>query len=214
MITREKLISDIELRLTKGKPSDDLELERSQIGHWVDAVRDELVTAQLNKSLRDGKSVNPIYVEKIPCLEIQVDDDTCTTDCYDIGYIELPNNPLGLYRDMGILKVATNENLTVHKTSVTGIELLKDLPFSKATKENLLYYRVGKKIYIEGISKKITNLEEFHVWYVPSYKDSNITDLEEYKIDDEVLPVLLDAVEEIGRRQLGGQEDLENDGNQ
>ena len=40
MPTKEELVGDVELRLTRGKPSDDFEVEKLQIEHWIDTVRD------------------------------------------------------------------------------------------------------------------------------------------------------------------------------
>jgi hypothetical protein len=43
MIIKDKLISDLELRLTKFKPHSDLKINMSLLAYWIDSSRDPLV---------------------------------------------------------------------------------------------------------------------------------------------------------------------------
>lgn len=214
-MTKEKLISDIELRLTKGKPSDDLELERSQIGHWLDVVRDMLVQQTLNKSITAKDYVHPMYIEKETCLAATMSSESCLTSANQKAELTLSKSPIVLLKDRGIVRVTTSDYQRVDKLDVASIDIINDLPFSKPNQNNLAFYREGDKIIIEGISQHNVDLTNFIVYYIPQYTTNPVSESDEFIIAGHLIPVLLDEVENIGRRQIyNSLEDDSNDGDQ
>lgn len=215
MATKGKLISDIELRLTMGKPSDDFELERSQIGHWLDILRDEFVKAILEKDIAGKKSINSFYITKEDCLPAVVDDEDCEGDCLPEVKITLATMPMGLTDDKGIVRVATNAGHTVSRSTINMYDYLYDLPFSKPSEDNLVWRREGKSIYISGADLEDVDITYFTVYYVPQYSSQDIGEDAEFNVEGDLLSQILDEAEAIGRRQVyGSDEDLENDGEQ
>ena len=71
-VTKGQLISDIELRLTKGKPSDDIAIYRNQIAYWLDIERDNILTDILSDSIKKGNDIDPFYVESDLCLSLSI----------------------------------------------------------------------------------------------------------------------------------------------
>lgn len=214
-MTKEKLISDIELRLTKGKPSDDLELERSQIGHWLDITRDEFVKLSLDTDIRKGNPMDTQYIEKETCLAAVMESESCILDCKQKAVITLSKYPMMLEKDKGVVKVVTSEYQLVHKLDLESLEMINDMPFTKPSPNNLVYYREGNKIYVEGMNTNNIDLIKFIVLYVPQYTKSTISESDEFVVSGDLLGPLLDEVETIGRRQLySSLEDDDNDGDQ
>lgn len=61
-ITKNQLISDIELQLNQGVISDDTQLDRQQIAQWLDYELYQLVRQECDAALRQGKQIPPIYI--------------------------------------------------------------------------------------------------------------------------------------------------------
>lgn len=213
-MTRGKLISDIELRLTKGKPSDDLELERAQIGHWLDVVRDELVKADLDSELSEGKPLDTFYITRETCISPTVEDLACVDDSIDEYAYTLTSTPMHLHNDQGVIMVRTDEDDLVMPTSLIDIQMIKDMQFTKPSNTNFVYYREGDKLVFFGLNRNPINDPKFIVYYIPQYTAASPSEADEFKIRDHLVGVLLDSVEQIARRQMSTFEDLENDAQQ
>lgn len=212
-MTKDQLISDVILRLTKGKPSDDLELERSQVAFWISIARDFVLKRYLEKRLTEGEPIDNTFIFKDTCKELNIESDFCLDDCNRI-YAILSKNPLDLSDDLGVVRVRTNDGQRVDKTDISAVDMIMEMEFCKPSVENLVYYREGQKLVIMGVPESMKDLVYITAWYVPKEDLSCLAETDEVNITPDLLMPILDAAEEIGRRQLFGPEDLENDGQQ
>lgn len=204
-----KLIDDLLVRVKA--ISDDAYLDREQAQHFLAITRDMLVKDYLDGLINKGKAVDPFYIERETCKSLQEEDEDCVGDCDERLFILLEKDPMSLFDDKGVLVVTTYDGVVVLKARVDSLSWIKDLPYSKPTQKNPIYYREGKKIVIDGISRKNKSIT-FIVSYIPSYGSQELSEDSEFKIHDALIPVLMDMVEQTARRELGFPEDMENDG--
>lgn len=207
---KSKLIDDIILRVTKGKPSDDLELEREQVAHLVDIEGDKLLREFLNEFAGNRLKPPDFYYKREVCKKPIKEEIDCVDDCGSRITFELSQEPINLLGSLEVGRVQTNKGIEVLKTTPGNIGWIKDLPFAKPTKDNLVYYREGRRLIIEGYSPKNILLSEFLVWYIPGFAGSQEND--SINISDDLVSDLTIKVEEIVRRQMSLVDDLENDG--
>lgn len=216
MATKAELISDIILRVTKGKPSDDLELEPRQVEFWIDSVINELLADYIKDRTSKNKSIDEGLLKKEtskPILEEQL--NYINPDITEL-YI-LSEDPI-LETDSGsaIVRVITSDGMHVHKTKVQDIDTVEHMEFSKSSEQNLLYYRDGDcKIIIRGIPEEMVGIIELAIWYVPKQDLSCMNDSESVRLPLELIPELSDRVAELALRQMYGTiDDVENNGDQ
>lgn len=211
MATRREIRSDIILRLTAGRPSDDFEIDDRQINFWVDTVRamilDEKLRSDASYSLEpfitsfDGIS---ILKESINGAEEGINDTRY--------YSELPGQVLKLKDDTGIYLVETNGGETVFRIKPSDKKRIKNLRWAKPNHSKIAYYRVNDRIIYQGGTSNFLKNGKVNMLLVLSDTTANIGDDDEYPIPADILPLLLQSVEEVGRRELGIQMDMANDG--
>ena len=213
-MTKNALVSDIMLKLQKGKPSDDFELEPSQVAFWITITRDGLIKEYLDDKASKGLSVDDYFVIQESCKPLNSETEPCIDDDSERIYIRLKSQPLDIYGDKGIVLIKTNEGSYIYKTRLSTVNIINNLAFAKASTKNLIYYRDGQtKLVIEGIPSSLKSIVEILVWYIPKEDVESLADDDEVSIPNELLPILLERVEEIARRQMFGiQPDLENNG--
>lgn len=204
-----KLIDDLLVRVKA--ISDDAYLDREQVQHFLAITRDMLVKDYLDGLIKNGKAIDPFYLERETCKSLQEEDEDCVGDCDDRMFILLDKEPMSLLDDRGVVVVTTYDGVVVLKANVASLSWIKDLPYSKPTQKNPIYYRESKKIVITGISKKNKSIT-YIVTYIPSLGSQEISEDDDFKIHDALIPVLMDMVEQTARRELGFPEDVENDG--
>jgi hypothetical protein len=206
------LIDDILLRVMGGNTSDDMQIEREQVAHWLAINRDMLVKAKLDEDLKNGRQLDSFYIErevyKIP--EIEATDGIEDPD--ENIYIELLKKPLSLNKDLGVLNVWTEEFIPVSKARIENFAWVQDLKYAKPSINHLVYYRLNGKIFIKGLTYKNLHLDNFIVDYIPSMADQALEETDDIKITDDLIPPLLEIVEDIARRELYGIQDQMNDG--
>lgn len=202
-----KLIDDILVRVKS--TSDDAYLDREQVLHFLSINRDMLVKDYLDGQINKGKPIDPYYIERETCMSLQEEDEDCVGDCDERLFILLSKTPMSLYDDKGVLTVTTYDGVQVTKTQIQSITWIKDLPYSKPTQKNPVYYREGNKIIITGVSPKNKSIT-YIVSYIPSYTSQDLDETAEFKIHDSLIPQLLDVVEQIARRELYGPDDVAN----
>jgi len=182
IITKDVLISDVVLRLTQGKPSSDLELEKSQVAFIIDQVRWKLVTDKLNANITHNYPIDPIY--------IRTDENLVPTLVPVVGapvqnkiQVALQFEPLSLYRDRGVMRVFASPiqstlptpNLQlpvdfgsyVDAVSVHELDMLNAMKFSKPSITNLKYRREGQTLWIYGLDSNTYKMVQFSVSYMP-----------------------------------------------
>lgn len=211
-ITKQKLLSDIILRVTQGAPSDDLELEPSQVAFWFDLVSGTIVTDYLEKQLKNNESIDPIMIEIEDNKAGIVENVVMLSDCDDRVYITVLKPILDLFSDSGLIRIIDDEGFIVNRVSLDKLDTLNKMTFAKPTRENLLYTRIGQKIYIHGLNPKHVGLTQFSVFYVPKIDISSLTNSDTIKLPDKLIGIISEAVEAMAMKELYGSSiDLEND---
>lgn len=212
-MTKEQLISDIILRITKGKPADDLELERSQVEFWINIVLDEMVKNYLDEKALSFQQLPNFFIVREACKAIEQEDLDCIDDLYDRMYVMLSKPVYEVVGDKGVVRVKTSDNSTIRKSSLSTIDFISNIEFAKPSLNNLVYYRDGlQKLIINGIPVQMKDVIEIIVWYVPRPDLECFADDEELPIQPDMVAELQDRVEDIARRQMFGFGDVTNDG--
>lgn len=219
-ITRAKLISDIELRLTSGKVSDDFEVSKRQIAFWIDEVRDAVVEEYLNEAVKRGAPIDPFYIEREECLLVSAEDVPCiddADDCWERKLATMTGVPLFLIGDEGMVHVTNHVGEEIHRVLHDDLWILSRMRLSKPSQGKLVYHREGQNIIIDGIPANNKGYTKIRIAYVRSIRDWSLSDSDEYPLSDNLVPDVLNAVEEIAIRELDprfGIDDRINDGTQ
>ena len=199
--TKNMLVSDIILRISKGKPSDDLELEPKQVAFWIDQLMPALIKNSLDTKISNGLGIDPDYIKVEECVEPKIKLLDCK-DCQDNVYVDLCHTPISLLRDRGVLRVATEDGISVDKIRIEDIEDLKRLKFARPSVKNVKYYRVKNRLYFIGITNDTIGLFKFTINYIPNQNLIEIADDTPIYVGDDILPLLAEGVEAIARRQV------------
>lgn len=213
MATKLELISDIIFRVNQGNPSDDLQLSEEQVNHWLDTVRAELI----KQALKEDQSMDGIgsYLTEKNGLSILKTKEKGREEYY----VEIPE-VISLPGEGGVYYVETQatecdevgdeiHNVPSHQKGAN-----RHLRFGKATKKNSAFSRIGNKLYLWGGSKNFYENGKINVILILA-DTTSLEDDDEYPIDSSLLPLLLEEVEQIARRQMFNSiEDEENDGKQ
>lgn len=203
------MISDVELRIYAGKPSDDAEIERSQIIFWLETINKVLVTDYIDKA---GQIPNEL-IRKIDCLVVKSEIGTCTNGCVSNHYIDLPKNAdgttldiLSLINDGGIVDLKKGDSPIYKLKSPNELRLNKNLRFSN---DNPYYYRVGDKIYLyNGVYPSYCRLNMF----VATVSTNGLKETDEFPTVDKLITTIIDEATKIGLNELKGSYDIQNDG--
>lgn len=212
-MTKNKLISDIILRITKSKPADDLELEPKQVAFWLSLVIESMVKDNLDGALESGQRVPDFYVLKEGFKTIYSESYSVVDEEDERLYVELNKPAMSLLNDSAIIRVITNEGSRFDKTRLSTVDFTEDMEFSKASTKNLVYYRDGKKkLVLLGVPRELIDVIKIMVWYVPQADIECFDDDEELPIPQDMLEEVQMRVEEMAKRQMYGAADVENDG--
>lgn len=215
MITKQKLVDDIILRVTQGAPSDDLELEPSQIAHWFDLVAPTFLSDYLERIRGRGDDFDPILVEIEDNKTGVVENVTMLDDCNDRVYITTTKQIFEISNDLGLIRVIDAEGAVVNKVTLSNLDTVNKMRFSKPSRENMLYTRIGSKIYIHGLNPKHIGLTQFSVYYIPKIDISSLDPEDQVKLPDKLIGLISETVEEMAKKELYGSDiDLENDAEQ
>ena len=219
MKTKGQLISDLELRFTEAKPSDDLELERDQIGHWLDIASNSLLSDYISKQMARMEDINPFYIKTSTyrgAAEEGLADVFSTDERYSIDISDISILPVrGRSRDFGVIRVQNDKNKQLVEITYDDSDFYRNLCFAKATDENMQWYRENDKIYIDGVSVNNSGVFKFRVFYIAPIDTSADADTVTYPLGDDLLPMVVDIAEETGRREFNQNIiDVENDGRQ
>lgn len=211
--TKENLISDVILQLTQGAPTDDIQIEESQIASWATDYLNDLVKRECVAESKKGKSIPPVYITRETGLELTEEAIADLDDKNQRMYLTLSGEVLDLPSDSGVVKVLDYDLNLIYKTSTENIEILDSLRFARATSENPLFYREGKNIFIKGFNTADLEFNEFIVHYVKKQDVMAMDDEDELLVTDQLVNVLIDLLVDRGKRELyGGESDPANDG--
>jgi len=199
--TKEKLVSDIILRISKGKPSDDLELEPSQVEFWIDQILPALVQTSLNQKILNKLGIDQSFIKIEECVEPKVKILDCR-DCQNNVYIDLECAPVDLIRDSGMVRVATEDGDWVDQVTLHELDDITKLRFSKPSLKNIKYTRVKQRLYLHGLNTDTYHLAKFNIAYIPVPTVQGASDTDPIYISDELLKPLADELEALARRQI------------
>lgn len=202
-----KMISDIELRLYGGKPSDDAEIDHRQIRFWLDEVNKGLITEYIDKN-----GIPPEILRKIECLEVKHSDKDCGA-CMSNYYIELPKNKDGstmsiltLQNDGGIIELLKGNKPIYRLNSPTEIRIKTKMRFAN---NESYFYRIADKIFLYGgIYPSYCKLD----LTIASIDSTDLADDDNFPTAEALEPLILAEVEKIGLRELNSRYDTQNDG--
>lgn len=211
-MTLGQLADDIILRLTQSNPSDDSEIEKSQVMYLLAMNRDLLVKNYLDKQIVNAQPVDTHYKVRYTADTQEESEANVAADDERL-FVLLDKQPLPLVNDSGVLQVLTQEYLPVLKYRAESFTVMRDLRFAKASPVNLCYYRDNRKIIIKGLTRKNKDNDKFIVDYFPSLASQTLSESTDVLLSDALLPELTNMVEEIMKRQMYQTvQDLENDG--
>lgn len=218
MATKREIIDDVILRITKGKPSDDMELEPLQVAFWIDSILPALIKQALDSKFKEkgGDGIDPAFI----CYERQKALKQGGQTFTENFYIDLDCDPINLYRDRGVIRVATEATATepgdwVDKMKMEEIDDLRKLKHSKPSLKNLKYHRVKNRLWFHGLTDDTYQLTTFLIAYVPKPVLSELDDDDPIYMSEDLLPLLSEEVEKIARRQTyQSDSDEENDSQQ
>jgi hypothetical protein len=219
MATKNEIISDIELRLTRGKVSDDFELDKTQIGYWVDSMRDSVVTDYLNHSLANNDEVDLYYVESEKCNTHLVEDTACddpSSTCWKRRYFDLNYDPLKLSDDRGIVLVTNQVGRKIYRAQHKDLQVLRGMDLSRPNATTLVWFREGQRMFVDGLPDKSGSDVSVTVYYAKALQGTNPTATTEYLLSTNLIDEVTEEVERIARREMrmDNFEDLVNDGTQ
>lgn len=214
-MTLGTLADDMILRLTQSNPTDDSELEKGQIMYILAMNRDMIAKKYLDAQLLAGQPMDTQMKTRYVATTLSIEDETTVLIDDERLYVELPNQPLTLINDMGVIQVLNQEYLPLLRYRNEHFTRYQNLRYAKASPNNICFYRDDRKIIIKGITQKNRDNDKFIVDYCPALASQTLTEATDVKLSDALLPELTNTVEEILKRQMyQSTQDLTNDGTQ
>lgn len=206
-MTKEDIRSDIELRLYKGKPSDDAEIDQRQIELWMDMYRSLLV----KQYVREYQDVPQSAMKRYECIAVETENPTCLTgDCSSRYYIDLPVKAMDLENDLGVFRASLQAaRSSMDRLHVGELDTVIHLRYGAPSKKRPAWTRIASKLYFLGCSFKY---KVILVDLVPENTD-DYADGDEYPIPGDLVAPLIDMAVNAGMLQLKqGHNDITNDG--
>lgn len=199
-LTQRYLVADLELRLSKSKPSTDLELEYDQMAQWIDQARDFVTSNYLSTS----KTIDSSVIMEIKGL---VPYEAIETFFIDLGVI-----PLDIKGNRGIVYVKDSEGRYILGQSIQNKRMISKLSFAKPMFCNIVYTLTGTSLTLDGYNS-VDDLQ-FDVGIVHSELSREKDPDDRYYLLPSTEEEIVALAEEIGLRQMNGQSyyDLNSDG--
>jgi hypothetical protein len=203
-VEKQKLISDVILKLTQAFPSQDLELEDDQVAFWLTQEVNFLVTQEVVKAVNQGKPVPPVYLTRETCNQTSEEDVTCVDDNKERFFFELTGEVLDVENDAGVVQVLTDEYEEVYKANIELLPTLQAMRYTKPKTELLVWYRESARVFVDGFNNADIEFNKIMVTYVPKQDLIALADDGIVKISDLLLPLLIDRAVETGKLQMYG----------
>lgn len=199
-ITQEYLVGDLELRLSKAKPSDELDIQYSQMAYWIDMARDEYTKEYIKEEKRIDESL---------IMEI---DGLVPYAIQDKVYIGMDIVPLEIKNGGGVIHLYDSDGNFLNKHSLSNKKFMNKLRFAKASACTIVYSLTGTAIMIEGGSSDLLN-KTYSIALVPSELSRIKNPQDRMYIAPSTVKAILEIAEEIGLREISqGIYDTDNDG--
>jgi len=210
MATKKEIKDLIELRVTKGKPSDDLEISETQIYFEMDMARSFLIKREADKKKKD--IVDSSLMSNFDCLEIIKEKLDCGDDCNEYRYyVQLPADVIKLPNDGGVVLVTTAGGTLISRIRPIDLLVFSKIKLIMPSKEYPTFTRIGKKIILHGASRLFLEEGSVNLTLIVSSTDV-LSEDDTYPIQDYLIGELIMMVEQALLRQIQGKQDLENDG--
>ena len=209
-MTVAEAVSDIELRLTGGKPSDDQPLWRPQIKSWLFTVWSSLLPQYIDKFIDIPGQV----IKEYNCQLVKSDSPQVVCGCVPRYYIELPTfvddtgetstvEVVGLQRNMGVVDVFIGEGRLERAVTRSELRILSDISDNEE-----FFYLLGDRIYVFG--GHYPSAVRAHLALIVVSAGA-YSDTDEFPAVGLLLDDVLKKAEEIGLRQMGAPQDITND---
>lgn len=194
-----RIISDIELRIYGGKPSDDATITHAQIAEWINDINKTLLSEWIKK-----EGIPNDLVKTYDCIALTKEQIVC--GCTTKQYFELPVDALSLPEDKGIIQIIVGNKPFYPLKKPSQVRLFKNLPFNQGEG---YYYREGNKIYL--FNRELPSFCKVSVTLISS-DITNMSYSEDMPTVDELIPMIKAEAVKIGLAQLGSRYDTLNDG--
>ena len=207
MVIKDKLVSDLEIRLSKYKPHKDLKINRSLLAFWLDSSRDPLVYQKIIGELSKRNTIDQAFI--FP--EILNPAATTSDGKY---YIETTYPILMLPDDRGITKIRhIDDGYDLIKTDYDKHDdVISNLRYATYSIDRMFFHRnaavrsgqtlaSASPIIIEG-ADATTVTDQLEVHYVRANwgSDAALTDI--YPITSDLIDMLMEAAIQKGMQTL------------
>jgi hypothetical protein len=208
MVIKDKLISDLELRLSKFKPHRDLKFNRSLLEFWIDSSRDPLVYQKIIAELSERNTIDQHFIDTEAPLNAAL-------DATSLEYVVTPTNPImQLPDDRGIVLILEPAGgYALIKTDYDEIDVVDNLRYAAPAEDRLFWHRdEGTGIVIDGADATTPNVDLILKYVRANWgEDTLLTEV--YPITSDLIDPLLKSAEQkaIAALQMGQADVLTND---
>lgn len=205
MVIKDKLVSDLELRLSKLKPHKDLNLNRSLLAHWIDSSRDQLVIQKIAIDLQKLNVIDSAFIFH----ELRTVALDATSGKYVItptkGIIQLPDG-------RGIVQVVNiTDGYNLIKTDYDKFDEVDLLRYARPELTRLFWYVDYYGHIVIHPADATTISKSLLLKYVRADWGSDTALSEEYPITSDLIDPLLDiAMQKAAQTLQIGQFDVLN----
>jgi len=203
-ITRNELLSDIELRVNQGVISDDSELDRRQVAAWATDVLNAIVAAECNAAIKSGLPVPPIYITRETSKTLTSESVPEVDDNKQRMYFSISGKVVDLEEDGGVLSVTDSELNPILATSTYMLHTIRQMRYTAPSTDLPTYYRQGSTFFIEGLQPSDEDLNAFTVHYVGFQDVSAMADTDYLTVSDSGMQALKAALTDIAMKELYG----------
>lgn len=209
MPTKSQFVSDIILRVTASKPSDDLELEPRQIAYWLDQVLNSVVKTALDDKLKRGDNIDATYLYPQYNVDVNMENNNGSS----VFYLDLDFEPMNLWRDRGIVRVANSDGLgLVNRINFAELDTLANLKLSKPNLKNINYSRIKSRLILHGLDQDTYAINNFDLVYVPLTKALDLLKPNDnIYVGEDLIPIIAETIVKMAKDELSGINDVEND---
>lgn len=208
MRTGADLVSELELRLTGGKPSNDSQLDRRQLRRWVDDAFAELFPTFIRANGGEVSGNGYLWFDGVDVLQEQLTTavEKGETNRY---YCVLPAQPIELDNEGGIKLVENSQGQKFTRQRPYDRHVVKHLKFSKP---KLSYHRVGLRLVLDVPKQYLDSKFTLNLLMLVAPTAEDLPDNANYPCPNNLVLSLLDRAEQIGRKQTQTPQDGLTDG--
>lgn len=203
-VSKKYLVSDVILKLTQSSPSQDTEIEDSQIAYLLTNELNFLMSLEVETLVRQGKPVPPIYLIRETCKQLSIEDVDCVPTNDERLYFALTGKVLDVENDAGIVQVLTSDYQEIYKAYLELLPTLKQMRWTRPSSDVLIWSRQGDTIFVEGFLEPDIDFNDIIVSYVPKQNLVTMADDDLVIVSDKILTVLTDKVADQAKLMMYG----------